>query len=194
MRLYPSIRADTFLEACGMADLVATCYGGRNRLVAEEFAKAWLVSLSAGSKLFVHTCMSDVHILSGSMSTPAAGGPGDGGAQGHCCCKYVPASSMQYTVYACLQDVFFQPISETMWFVCCLQAGAPETFDALEARLLGGQKLQGVITCEEVFEILKMRGWEQVWEGCMYRGSEHLLPQEGRYLHCIWFCSHPTVV
>ena len=51
MRLYPSIRADTFLEACGMADLVATCYGGRNRLVAEEFAKAWLVSLSAGSKL-----------------------------------------------------------------------------------------------------------------------------------------------
>ena len=45
MRLYPSIRADTFLEACGMADLVATCYGGRNRLVAEEFAKAWLVSL-----------------------------------------------------------------------------------------------------------------------------------------------------
>ena len=49
--------------------------------------------------------------------------------------------------------------------MCCLQAGAPETFDALEARLLGGQKLQGVITCEEVFEILKMRGWEQVQEG-----------------------------
>ena len=81
-----------------------------------------------------------------------------------------------------------------MCFLCCPQAGAPETFDALEAKLLGGQKLQGVITCEEVFEILKMRGWEQVWEGCMYRGSEHLLPQEGRYLHCIWFCSHPTVV
>ena len=75
-----------------------------------------------------------------------------------------------------------------MWFVCCRQAGAPETFDALEARLLGGQKLQGVITCEEVFEILKMRGWEQV-QG----GSKNLLPQEGRYLHCMWFCSHPTV-
>ena len=52
-----------------------------------------------------------------------------------------------------------------MCFVFCLQAGVPETFDALEAKLLGGQKLQGVITCEEVFEILKMRGWEQVQEG-----------------------------
>ena len=54
-----------------------------------------------------------------------------------------------------------------MWFVCCLQAGAPETFDVLEATLLKGQKLQGVITCEEVFEILKTRGWEQV---CVFGG------------------------
>lgn len=42
-RLYPSIRTETFLEACGMADLVATCYGGRNRMVSMEYAKAWKV-------------------------------------------------------------------------------------------------------------------------------------------------------
>ncbi len=41
IRLYPSVRAETFLESCGVADLTATCYGGRNRRVALEYAKAW---------------------------------------------------------------------------------------------------------------------------------------------------------
>ncbi|KAJ1395693.1 Glycerol-3-phosphate dehydrogenase, NAD-dependent, C-terminal [Sesbania bispinosa] len=79
--LFPSVKDSTFFESCGVADLITTCLGGRNRKVAEAYARY----------------------------------------------------------------------------------GGKRSFEELEAEMLKGQKLQGVLTAKEVHEVLSTRGWLELF-------------------------------
>lgn len=74
--LFPTAQDSTFFESCGIADLITTCFGGRNRKCAEAFVRA----------------------------------------------------------------------------------NGTKNFEQIEAELLNGQKLQGVMTSHEVQEVLHQRG------------------------------------
>merc|ERR1712136_348305 len=78
---FPSVKSETFFESAGVADLITTCFGGRNRKCAEAY-------------------------------------------------------------------------------VTSIRGGQPKTWSELESELLGGQKLQGVLTSNEVRTVLQRRGLE----------------------------------
>ena len=93
-------KLSTFFESCGVADLITTCYGGRNRRVCEQFVKT-------------------------------------GKVQNFTMNFYIAKNKLQF--YFVRYETFSQ------------------TIKVLEDELLGGQKLQGPATADEVHVMLKAR-------------------------------------
>jgi glycerol-3-phosphate dehydrogenase len=56
LMFFPDCKKSTFTEeSCGIADVITSCAGGRNRLCAEQFVKTGKVCLSrASSDILAH--------------------------------------------------------------------------------------------------------------------------------------------
>ena len=106
---FDGVREDTFTQSCGMADLITTCYGGRNRRCAEAFALE----------------RRDSHLINNNNNE-------DNNMDE----KYNSASHHFFIDHE--QDC------EKKW-------------QEIEAGLLNGQKLQGTLTCKEVYSLLESR-------------------------------------
>lgn len=94
---FDGVQYDTFFQSCGMADLITTCYGGRNRKCAEAFARLRVTTAQESSNHPNH-------------------------------------QQQQWSEDEC----------SSLW-------------QKLENDLLQGQKLQGTLTCQEVFTSLSSR-------------------------------------
>ncbi|XP_072469839.1 glycerol-3-phosphate dehydrogenase 1-like protein isoform X3 [Notamacropus eugenii] len=93
----------TFLESCGIADLITTCYGGRSRKVAEAFARTGRPIEEL-----------EEEILSGQKLQ----GPGTVKE----ICKIVRSKNMddKFPIFVCIYEICCEgkPVSD---FICCLQ-------------------------------------------------------------------------
>ena len=149
----PNFELETVLQSCGVADIIATSFGGRNRLCAEEYAKRLLdherqnyhqvLSLGEGEE------KGDIVPHNGGMGFPKGGdlSPNRG----------ISTSSLSGELLAAnvgkvpsneLKEAVTTEVISNLW-------------NDIEVQLLQGQKLQGLSTCEELMSFMKAKGLDR---------------------------------
>lgn len=117
----------------------ATCYGGRNRLVAREYVAAVQADKPES--------FAELEVRRGSASQAGAW---------PLCASGQPATLGRHSRAALCHLL---PLRTHKRWPSLRDAPAPPC-PTVQARLLGGQKLQGVLTSNEVQAILQRRDWE----------------------------------
>ena len=128
------------LMSCGVADLIATCAGGRNRLCSAAYAKR-IVALSDSD--FFGNNNNNNNSGANNNGANKAGLANNSGVQ--------QKSNNAITIRQSVPSG--QPLPKDPWQ--SIPDAAGELWTEIEADLLHGQKLQGVDTCFEVVECLK---------------------------------------
>ena len=140
---FNGVQDETFLESCGLADLVTTCFGGRNRKCAEAYAKKegdWdeVRGLDAASAI--------------ARGRHAAAVP--------CCVRPRPAVPRPcHATVAFLPGPLLLLLRDSAAPLLALTARLTALPGRqLEKSMLNGQKLQGTITSKDVMVVLKAKG------------------------------------
>jgi glycerol-3-phosphate dehydrogenase (NAD+) len=65
---YPKTKTEVFSESCGVADLITTCFGGRNRKCAEAFAESRMKGNAPRSWEEIETSMLNGQKIQGTLT------------------------------------------------------------------------------------------------------------------------------
>lgn len=126
------------LQSCGVADVVATCFGGRNRLCAAEFAKRLLEDEKIGEG--ENELQEQVEISESILDEISSEGNSEGSSEGS------SENENENENGNILKNINLEMKREKL----------KQLWIDVENELLGGQKLQGLGTCDELTECLRV--------------------------------------
>jgi glycerol-3-phosphate dehydrogenase len=138
--------------SCGVADLIATSFGGRNRKCAEEFARRRQsneLSEEDRNQLLSISPSASIDEIGDIVTAATAKKPVN--------------TRPSPTLISQLALSMSSDSAETHRMTDKKLTNSDDIWRDIEQDLLNGQKLQGVSTCEEVMRFLKLSGYLETY-------------------------------